>query len=770
MLMSLCNKLGFSAYQIFLKLPLSLRKLLRRLLKRATHTPNLSIATTSIDFINQILAVINPQKSIFYIQPTFMNFLGTDFYSGGAERYALDLNKLFQEVGYDFYCIQYSSSKPWIRHYYGLTIIGLPSFYNNVLFQQHVELLTTNALLIISSPFTLVKKGQAQHIIGISHGIYWDTCIDNQNATLLAQKINYLDRLVSVDTATINFIRSHCVAAIHKINYIPNCVVHEEFTYNNLKKNNPELVILYPRRLYAPRGFWIVHAIIPKVLKEFSNVRFIFCGTGEENALNAVKELTNLYGNKVQHIVSPPDEMPAIYQQADIVLVPTIHSEGTSLSVIEAMATKKAVIATYVGGLTDLITDQFTGLIIPPDNENELYNALKKLIIDKNLREYIQDNAYKKSLAFNFNSWQQKWITVFNSLIRNFQNRSFFDKRLMNFSILHLNAGAITFDNMVQRPQQLFTSLAALGVNTMFIEDKSGDYQKPITKKLLLAGLETKIDFSGYVVYTYLATNFSMIKKNRPRRLIYDVLDHPDIHASETYLNYHQLMLNEADIILTSSQLLFDEYVNLFKKKIVRYVPNAANPVIHTNCFRPSDFPNYSKQTIGFYGALAEWFDFELLNKLCKQFIHCQIVLLGPYRENFPEYQQLQKLLKDNVNLFYLGVKKFTELSHYANYFNVAIIPFICNSITENCSPVKLFEYMHYSAPIVTTNMPECKKYQSALVAKTDEEFLSLIDYALKLPKDHEYFQLMKKEATENTWAHRSNLIIEAINASLNAQ
>jgi len=75
---------------------------------------------------------------------------------------------------------------------------------------------------------------------------------------------------------------------------------------------------------------------------------------------------------------------------------------------------------------------------------------------------------------------------------------------------------------------------------------------------------------------------------------------------------------------------------------------------------------------------------------------------------------------------------------------------------------------MNYSAPIVTTDMPECRQYQSALRAKNDEEFLSLIDYAFKLPKDHEYFHVMKKEAKENTWEHRAKIIIAAIYESLN--
>jgi glycosyltransferase involved in cell wall biosynthesis len=762
-------------------MPLGIQNITRKIIKNKKHNKVIpldehSLNKKNIAFIQQILKFITKDKSIFYVQPTVMNFTGTDCYNGGAERYVLDLSKLCIDLGYHFYCIQFSSANPWIRHYYGLTIIGLPSFYDLTQFQKYVELLTNDAALIISSPFSLVKKNGAKNIIGISHGIYWDTNNHNHTAEFLAREIKYLDRLVSVDTATINFMRSHRVSEIHKISFIPNYVSHKNFHCEPKKKEHDELIILYPRRLYAPRGFWLVHNIIPKILAEFNHVSFLFCGKGDEAEIKAVNKLIIQYGsNKIRHMTAPPHEMADVYKKSDIVLVPTINSEGTSFSVIEAMACKKPVISTYVGGLVDLITDHFTGLMIAPDNESELYNAIKKLITDKELREYIIDNAYKKSLTFSLKNWQQKWQNIINSLLNNLsklsENKYTNNNLVSDFSLLHLHAEGIRFDEMVQRPQQLFISLSEMGINCMFIEDKSEDNQQCINKNLILAGKRTELDFSGYIAYSYLAYHYELIKKNKPHRLIYDVLDNPDIHISEPYLKYHQLMLNTADIILTSSQLLFSEFIRLLPNKIIKYVPNAANPDSTKKneiIIKPDDFPNYSKQTIGFYGALAEWFDFELLGKVCERFMNCQIMLLGPCKANSPESEALAQLLKNNPNLFYLGVKKFTELQNYAHFFNVSIIPFLYNSITENCSPVKLFEYMNYSAPIVTTDMPECRQYHSALRAKNDDEFLSLIDYAFKLPKNHEYFHIMKKEAQENTWEHRAKIIIAAIYESLN--
>jgi len=456
-----------------------------------------------------------------------------------------------------------------------------------------------------------------------------------------------------------------------------------------------------------------------------------------------------------------------VYQQSDIVLIPTIHSEGTSLSLIEAMAAKKAVIATYVGGLTDLITDHFNGLMIYPDRKDELYSAIKELITDKTLREYLANNAYQKSLTFDITHWKKKWIEIIASVLNRHSANC---QQATNYSLLHMHTPGITFDTMVQRPQQLFKALSLSGVKCFFLEDKPDDHVSVINKKLILAGSHTKVDFSGMILYTYFALNYEIIKESKPHMIIYDVLDTPQIHRDKNYQKNHELMLEKSDILLTSSQLLYEKYLEKFTKKTIRYIPNAANRINNNVLKKPIDFPNYSDKTIGYYGALADWFDYSLLDKLCIRFKNIQMVIIGPCLENKPEYQQLMTLVTQHENLFYLGLKKYEELPHYSHNFNVSIIPFLVNEITQHCSPVKLFEYMNIGAPIVTTDMPECRQYKSALIAKDHEAFISLINQTLTMSKEDKYFKIMRQEAEENTWETRAKLIVDTINENFNIQ
>ena len=131
----------------------------------------------------------------------------------------------------------------------------------------------------------------------------------------------------------------------------------------------------------------------------------------------------------------------------------------------------------------------------------------------------------------------------------------------------------------------------------------------------------------------------------------------------------------------------------------------------------------------------AEWFDYELIKKLAVERPDREIVLIGVDYDKSIEKSGMDKL----SNIHFLGPINYTELPAYSKHFSVSTIPFILNDITESTSPVKLFEYMAMGHPIVTTNLPECKKYQSTLISKTHEEFMANIEKALTLSENAEY-------------------------------
>lgn len=170
---------------------------------------------------------------------------------------------------------------------------------------------------------------------------------------------------------------------------------------------------------------------------------------------------------------------------------------------------------------------------------------------------------------------------------------------------------------------------------------------------------------------------------------------------------------------------------------------------------------NMNKPIIGYYGALASWFDYDLVKYLADSRKDYNIVLFGIKYDDSLEKAELDKY----ENICYLGTRDYSVLQNYASKFDVCTIPFIINSITEATSPVKLFEYMAMEKPIVTTAMYECKKYKSVMIANTKEEFVELIDRAVKLDKKEnpEYYNILNEEAKQNTWQEKSKCIIDLV-------
>ena len=106
------------------------------------------------------------------------------------------------------------------------------------------------------------------------------------------------------------------------------------------------------------------------------------------------------------------DEMYKAYQNTDVVLIPTRYSEGTSLSCIEAMGCEKAIIATTVGGLPNLVFNDYNGLLISP-TASDLYNAAKKIIDNPQLiKKFGKNSLHLAENSLQKENWKENWKQV----------------------------------------------------------------------------------------------------------------------------------------------------------------------------------------------------------------------------------------------------------------------------------------------------------------------------------------------------------------------
>ena len=166
------------------------------------------------------------------------------------------------------------------------------------------------------------------------------------------------------------------------------------------------------------------------------------------------------------------------------------------------------------------------------------------------------------------------------------------------------------------------------------------------------------------------------------------------------------------------------------------------------------------KKIICYYGSLAVWFDYELLKKCAKKYPDYAFVLIGLEYDSSFKKSGVQKY----SNIIYLGKIDYKLLIEYTSNVDLLTIPFLINEVTESTSPVKLFEYMATKKPILTTAMPECKKYKSVMIGENHNDFINKIETTLKLSEDKKYLDMEYKEAEDNTWDSKAEVIIKLVN------
>lgn len=189
----------------------------------------------------------------------------------------------------------------------------------------------------------------------------------------------------------------HKLFVVHNAINVPDVLAPEE----EVEECNAKLKIIHPGGFIPEKGQHI-SLQVAKLLKS-RNVDFhlflcgiIYPGTGNKSDkyYRSLIEFSNQNG-LTEHVTFVLNRINILsfINSCDIMIFPS-ESEGLPRSVIEAMAFGKPVIANAVGGVTDLILDNYTGFL-PGYNDPVAYaDIVERLIINKDLYSEISGNAH----------------------------------------------------------------------------------------------------------------------------------------------------------------------------------------------------------------------------------------------------------------------------------------------------------------------------------------------------------------------------------------
>ncbi len=158
----------------------------------------------------------------------------------------------------------------------------------------------------------------------------------------------------------------------------------------------PRPRVLFVGRLHAQKNLPVLLHAWREVLRGDSG-SLLVVGDGPEQV--SLKTLATELGiaDSVCWIGSTPDVL-AYYRAADVFVLPSA-SEGMSNALLEAMATGLPPVVTRIGGNTDLVESERTGLVVAPDSVPALAEALRRLLRDRSLRQRLGQAARQHIVA-----------------------------------------------------------------------------------------------------------------------------------------------------------------------------------------------------------------------------------------------------------------------------------------------------------------------------------------------------------------------------------
>jgi len=228
---------------------------------------------------------------------------------------------------------------------------------------------------------------------------------------------------VCVDTAYISAYRQYCAtrrrpleSENEKLRFIPN--FGDPAPPERIHSKIGQMVagrsrILFARRFESYRGVELQIAAARSLAAEFPACEWIFAGSGP--LLAQVEDACRTIPN-ARLLRADPKAMLRLHDEADIAVIPSVYSEGTSFSCIEAMCAGCVPVVTDVGGLANLVLPDFNGCIVRP-TEADLSGALRALIKNAEFRRRAAANAYAiASGAFSRDAWSRRWQEVIREM------------------------------------------------------------------------------------------------------------------------------------------------------------------------------------------------------------------------------------------------------------------------------------------------------------------------------------------------------------------
>jgi glycosyltransferase involved in cell wall biosynthesis len=382
----------------------------------------------------------------------------------------------------------------------------------------------------------------------------------------------------------------------------------------------------------------------------------------------------------------------------------------------------------------------------------------------------------------------------------------------------------IPWDGVWQRPQHFATRLAKHNkvlyvdpVGLQHIVAASGNSPAVVTRineKLtvlrpqVLPGGKTRsriIDLNDAIILQAIHTHLGRTEQTKPvlitntplantmavkypwEAVVYDVID-DFISASwapSDAADRERELFSRADTVFTGTYSLWEKKQSFHSES--EFIPCGVEVDHFTRAndpdrIVPDDIGSLPKPVFGYFGGLNERLDADLLCELARSYPNGSVVLIGPIFSDFglsdfsdPWASVLPnpsapgfRLKECPKNIHLLGIRPYEQLPSYLKAFDICLLPYVLNKVTRDIHPVKILEYLAAGRPVVSTPLPDVKRFYSETVSIADsrESFMGCIEKILATESE-ETVRSRIEFAKEKTWEKMAERMHEKIVSAL---
>ena len=312
----------------------------------------------------------------------------------------------------------------------------------------------------------------------------------------------------------------------------------------------------------------------------------------------------------------------------------------------------------------------------------------------------------------------------------------------------------LEWEVMKQRPQYLLEALAGAGHEVWFIDPRIGE-ERLVGERIHLVPSIRPTPQGGVIIYTHFAPTLTLIDRFTESIVVYDLLDDLAIYEpneeglpmERTVKHHHRPLVEEADVVLASNPVLAERH--RAERGDLILVENG----VDLDRFTPEGPVAGSLpegRVVGYHGAVAPWFDFDLFTSVANLRPDLTFVLVGPID---PEVEDRAGKLAKLPNVTLLPAQSSEKIAEFVRGFSVGVLPFVIDEMTEAVTPLKMYEYLACGVPMVATPLPACVREAMVQTAQDPASFAARIDEALLLTAAER--QDLRNHARTASWDRR---------------